>query len=49
MLVLSLAGMFVASTMAIFQNDLKRMFAYSSVGADRLHHARHVVRLGRPG
>jgi multicomponent Na+:H+ antiporter subunit D len=32
MLLLALAGMFVASTIAIFQSDLKRMFAYSSVG-----------------
>ncbi len=31
MLVLSLAAMFAASAIAIFQNDLKRMFAYSSV------------------
>ncbi|MEP7283726.1 MAG: monovalent cation/H+ antiporter subunit D family protein [Rubrivivax sp.] len=31
MLLLALAGMFVASTVAIFQTDLKRMFAYSSV------------------
>ena len=31
MLLLALAGMFVASTIAIFQNDLKRVFAYSSV------------------
>ncbi|HSQ09599.1 MAG TPA: monovalent cation/H+ antiporter subunit D family protein [Burkholderiaceae bacterium] len=31
MLVLALAGMFVASTVACFQNDLKRLFAYSSV------------------
>ena len=31
MLVLALAGMFVASTVAIFQTDLKRLFAYSSV------------------
>ena len=31
MLVLALAGMFVASTVAIFQNNLKRLFAYSSV------------------
>lgn len=31
LLVLSLAAMFVASTVAIFQQDLKRMFAYSSV------------------
>ena len=31
MLVLSLAAMFVASAVAIFQHDLKRMFAYSSV------------------
>ena len=28
---LALAGMFVASTVAIFQTDLKRLFAYSSV------------------
>jgi multicomponent Na+:H+ antiporter subunit D len=32
MLLLALAGMFVASTVAIFQTDLKRLFAYSSVG-----------------
>ena len=32
MLILALAGMFVASTIAIFQADLKRLFAYSSVG-----------------
>ncbi|MGZ8253657.1 MAG: monovalent cation/H+ antiporter subunit D family protein [Burkholderiaceae bacterium] len=32
MLLLALSGMFVASTIAIFQTDLKRMFAYSSVG-----------------
>ncbi|MDP1649627.1 MAG: monovalent cation/H+ antiporter subunit D family protein [Rubrivivax sp.] len=31
MLVLALAGMFAASTVAIFQTDLKRLFAYSSV------------------
>ena len=31
MLILALAGMFVASTVAVFQNDLKRLFAYSSV------------------
>jgi multicomponent Na+:H+ antiporter subunit D len=31
MLLLALAGMFVASTVAIFQSDLKRLFAYSSV------------------
>jgi multicomponent Na+:H+ antiporter subunit D len=31
MLLLALAGMFVASTVAIFQADLKRLFAYSSV------------------
>lgn len=31
MLALSLAAMFVASTVAIFQDDLKRLFAYSSV------------------
>jgi len=31
MLVLALAGMFAASTIAIFQTDLKRLFAYSSV------------------
>jgi multicomponent Na+:H+ antiporter subunit D len=31
LLVLSLAAMFVASTVAIFQHDIKRMFAYSSV------------------
>ena len=32
MLLLALVGMFVASTIAIFQTDLKRLFAYSSVG-----------------
>jgi multicomponent Na+:H+ antiporter subunit D len=32
MLLLALAGMFVASTIAIFQTDLRRLFAYSSVG-----------------
>ena len=31
MLLLALSGMFVASTVAIFQTDLKRLFAYSSV------------------
>lgn len=31
MLLLALAAMFVASTVAIFQDDLKRLFAYSSV------------------
>jgi multicomponent Na+:H+ antiporter subunit D len=31
LLVLSIAAMFVASTVAIFQTDVKRMFAYSSV------------------
>jgi multicomponent Na+:H+ antiporter subunit D len=31
MLVLALGGMFVASTVACFQSDLKRLFAYSSV------------------
>ena len=31
MLALSLAAMFAASTIAIFQTDLKRLFAYSSV------------------
>jgi multicomponent Na+:H+ antiporter subunit D len=31
LLVLSLAAMFIASTVAIFQHDVKRMFAYSSV------------------
>jgi multicomponent Na+:H+ antiporter subunit D len=31
MLLLALAGMFVASAVAIFQHDLKRLFAYSSV------------------
>ncbi len=31
LLVMSVAAMFVASTVAIFQNDVKRMFAYSSV------------------
>jgi multicomponent Na+:H+ antiporter subunit D len=32
MLLLALAGMFIASTIAIFQTDLKRLFAFSSVG-----------------
>ncbi|HRD96074.1 MAG TPA: monovalent cation/H+ antiporter subunit D family protein [Rubrivivax sp.] len=32
LMLLALAGMFAASTMAIFQTDLKRLFAYSSVG-----------------
>lgn len=32
MLLLALAGMFAASATAIFQADLKRLFAYSSVG-----------------
>ncbi len=32
MLLLALAGMFAASAIAIFQSDLKRLFAYSSVG-----------------
>jgi multicomponent Na+:H+ antiporter subunit D len=32
MLLLALAGMFAASTIAIFQTDLKRLFAYSSIG-----------------
>jgi multicomponent Na+:H+ antiporter subunit D len=31
-LLLALAGMFVASGIAVFQTDLKRLFAYSSVG-----------------
>ena len=31
-LLLALAAMFAASTIAIFQTDLKRLFAYSSVG-----------------
>jgi multicomponent Na+:H+ antiporter subunit D len=31
-LVLSIAAMFAASTVAVFQNDIKRMLAYSSVG-----------------
>ena len=31
LLILSVAAMFVASTVAIFQEDVKRMFAYSSV------------------
>lgn len=31
LLLLSLAAMFIASTVAIFQDDIKRMFAYSSV------------------
>lgn len=31
MLLLALAGMFAASTFAIFQTDLRRLFAYSSV------------------
>lgn len=32
LLLLALAGMFAASAIAIFQSDLKRLFAYSSVG-----------------
>jgi len=32
LLVLSVAAMFIASTIAVFQTDLKRMLAYSSVG-----------------
>jgi multicomponent Na+:H+ antiporter subunit D len=32
LLLLALAGMFGASALAIFQRDLKRLFAYSSVG-----------------
>lgn len=32
MLILALSGMFVASSIAIFQTDLKRLFAFSSVG-----------------
>jgi multicomponent Na+:H+ antiporter subunit D len=32
MLLLALAAMFTASTIAIFQSDLRRLFAYSSVG-----------------
>lgn len=32
MLLLALAGMFAASTIAILQTDLKRLFAYSSIG-----------------
>ncbi len=32
MLLLALAGMFAASLIAVFQTDLKRLFAYSSVG-----------------
>lgn len=32
LLILALAGMFIASTIAIFQSDLKRLFAYSSIG-----------------
>ena len=32
LLALALAGMFGASTVAFFQSDLKRLFAYSSVG-----------------
>ncbi|MGE0874958.1 MAG: monovalent cation/H+ antiporter subunit D family protein [Burkholderiales bacterium] len=32
LLVLSVAAMFIASAIAVFQNDLKRMLAYSSVG-----------------
>jgi multicomponent Na+:H+ antiporter subunit D len=31
MLALSIAGIFIASTIAVFQTDVKRMFAYSSV------------------
>ncbi|MEO6743323.1 MAG: monovalent cation/H+ antiporter subunit D family protein [Caldimonas sp.] len=32
LLLLAIAGMFGASTLAIFQTDLKRLFAYSSIG-----------------
>lgn len=32
LLLLALSGMFIASTIAIFQTDLKRLFAYSSIG-----------------
>jgi multicomponent Na+:H+ antiporter subunit D len=32
LLVLAVGGMFVASAIAIFQSDLKRVFAYSSIG-----------------
>jgi len=32
MLLLALAGMFIASTIAIFQTDMNRLFAFSSVG-----------------
>jgi multicomponent Na+:H+ antiporter subunit D len=32
LLVLAVAGMFAASAIAIVQNDLKRLFAYSSIG-----------------
>jgi len=32
LLILSVAAMFIASTIAVFQTDLKRMLAYSSVG-----------------
>jgi hypothetical protein len=44
LLALSLAGIFGAGIVAVFQSNLKRMFAYSSVGPDRLHHARPVAR-----
>ena len=40
LLVFSIAAIFGAATVAVFQSDLKRMFAYSSVGAGRLHHPR---------
>ena len=49
LLALSVAAMFVASRVAIFQHNLKRMLAYSSVGADRLHHARHRRSPMKPG
>ncbi len=32
LLVVAIAGMFAASALAIFQTDLKRLFAYSSIG-----------------
>ncbi|MEO5882314.1 MAG: monovalent cation/H+ antiporter subunit D family protein [Caldimonas sp.] len=32
LLILAIAGMFAASALAIFQTDLKRLFAYSSIG-----------------
>jgi multicomponent Na+:H+ antiporter subunit D len=46
MLAAGAGGMFGASTVAIFQTDLKRLFAYSQRRPDRLHHAGAVLRLG---